>query len=60
MNNEQKRMLLAVSDKLTMIGYAFGQEIMDSAETIDSAIAYDLAATLQDIEAEVLTIPHKE
>jgi hypothetical protein len=60
MNIVQRQTLLHVADKLTMLGYAFGQEIADSAEQIDSGIAYDLASALRDLEAELLTLPHKK
>lgn len=57
MNSVQKTLILSIADKLTMMGYALGQEIDESA---DVRIVYDIAATLQDIEAELLTIPHKK
>jgi hypothetical protein len=60
MNVVQKAGLIKVADKLTMLGYAFGQEIMDSTNDLDAGIAYDLASVLRDLEAELLTLPHKK
>lgn len=58
MNIDQKTTLMRVTDKLTMLGYAFGQEVADAGADTDPHIAYDLAASLQDIEAELLRVPN--
>lgn len=59
MNIVQRNSLSKIADKLTMLGYAYGQEITDSAEEVDAGIVYDLAWALREIEAELLTLPHK-
>jgi hypothetical protein len=60
MNTAQKALLLSVADKLTMLGYAFGQEIHDNADSLDPSIAYDLAWSLCELEAELLTVSNKK
>lgn len=55
MTSTQRDKLLSVTDKLRLMSYAVSQE-MDEDQSVQ--IAYDLAAQLQDIEAELLTIPH--
>ena len=60
MNENQKNALLDVASKLTMMGYALGQEINDSWESTDVKMSYDIAAELMELEAVLLTVPHKK
>jgi hypothetical protein len=53
MNTEQKRLLLTVADKLSMLGYVVNSEIQ-SAQTDD--LCNDLVEKLQEIETELLNI----
>ena len=57
MNTEQRRKLQEIADKLQLLSYTLSSELF--FEQTDEKIAYDFAASLRDLEAEFLTVPHK-
>ena len=57
--DEQKRKFLKVADRLSAVANVIGMEVGLEGSFVTPNTAYDFASLLQDIEAELLTIPHK-
>jgi hypothetical protein len=54
----QRDLLISVTDQLRLMSYAIIQDIGFDTENLDVQVVYDLAASLQDLQAVLLTIPH--
>jgi hypothetical protein len=57
MNSTQRKVLMDIANRLSLIAYVIGQEANNST---DATVAYDMAMSLEEIEAELLTVPYKE
>ena len=56
MNNEQKQELSNICDRLANVAFMIYREANEEKSEIK--MVYELATILQDVQAELLTIPH--